>query len=271
MIDLHSHIIPGIDDGAPDLNASLQMARIAVSDGIRVMAATPHITPGVYNNNVQTIERGAAILRQALKLHNLPLELTTGADVHVTPNMAGPLLEGQWPRLAATRYFLFEPPHRVMPPHLVRLAENLMASGLVPVLTHPERLGWIEHHYDVICELGEIGAVVQLTAGSVTGDFGKRPQYWSERMLAEGRVDILATDAHNVTSRPPVLSRARDFVAHRYGDEAAVRMVGSNPLQILLNEPIAKSQVTVQVQTESLPAPSVWQRVSKFARLHAHV
>lgn len=270
MIDLHSHIIPGIDDGAADLNMSLEMARIAVADGIRVMAATPHITPGVYNNSVQTIERGAAILREALKFHNLPLELTTGADVHVTPNMGAPLIEGQWPRLAGTRYFLFEPPHRVMPPHLVKLAKGLMQSGLIPVLTHPERLTWIEHHYDVICELSDLGVVVQLTASSVTGEFGQQPKYWSDRMLAEGRVDILATDAHNVTSRPPVLSRARDYVAHQYGGDAAVRMVGTNPLQILLNEPIEKTPVVYQPQLEYQPAPSVWQRVSKFAGLHAH-
>ena len=229
MIDLHSHILPGIDDGAPDLETSLDMARIALADGIEVMACTPHITPGVYNNDADCIEDAAAEFRQALERRNLRLELVIGADVHISPHMGKNLLSGHWPRLAGTQYFLFEPPHHVMPPHLYRIADDLLDTGLVPVLTHPERLSWIDNHYKTIVKLRKLGVLLQVTAGSLTGHFGASAKYWAEKMLADGLVDLLATDSHDPKGRPPVLSRARDYVAQRYGDEIATVKSCFNP------------------------------------------
>ncbi|MEM8686272.1 MAG: CpsB/CapC family capsule biosynthesis tyrosine phosphatase [Pseudomonadota bacterium] len=268
MIDLHSHILPGIDDGAPDLDTALDMARAAIKDGIQVMACTPHITPGVYNNDADVIEEAVVALRRALEQRNLRLELVVGADVHISPNMGEYLVSGDWPRLAGTQYFLFEPPHHVMPPHLLRIADDLLEEGLVPVLTHPERLSWIDGHYEVIGALRELGVLLQLTAGSLTGDFGSTVKSWADRMLADGYVDLLATDTHDAKARPPVLSRARDYVAQRYGDEVATGLVEHNPRAILDGECVnnlfaAHSSPT---ETTSWPAPSLWQRVSEFAK-----
>lgn len=270
MIDLHSHILPGIDDGAPDLETSLEIARIAIADGIEIMACTPHITPGVYNNDVDIIESAAADLREALERRNLRLELVVGADVHITPHMGKHLVSGHWPRLAGTQYFLFEPPHHVMPPHLHRIANDLLETGLVPVLTHPERLSWIDNQYETIVKLRKIGVLLQITAGSLTGDFGSSAKYWSEKMLADGLVDLLATDTHDPKRRPPVLSRARDYVAQRYGDEVATGLVLGNPLNILNGESVTELFSAAPEEPEHhWPAPSLWQRVSNFARRQA--
>jgi protein-tyrosine phosphatase len=211
MIDLHSHILPGIDDGAKDLEMSLAMARMAVEDGTTQIACTPHFMPGVYDNTIPAITNIISGLEAAFRDHDISLNLIRGGDIHIAPEIADGLAHGILPTIGESNYFLFEPPHHVLPPGIVKLCEGIMDAGFIPVLTHPERLSWIENHYDVICQLDKLGVVVQLTAGSITGSFGKRALYWSERMLDEGRVDIIASDAHNIRSRPPGLSRARCY------------------------------------------------------------
>jgi len=235
MIDIHCHILPGIDDGASDLAMSLAMARLAVADGITTIVCTPHVTPGLYDNSTDNITNAVGTLRLALADADIALKLRMGADVHIAPDLVRRLSEREIPTIAGGGYFLFEPPHDVAPPHLVDFCQSILASGLHPVLTHPERLTWVEGHYNIIEELCRAGVVMQITAGSITGDFGKRPRYWAERMLEEDRVDILATDAHNLTRRPPILSKARDAVAARLGDKKAKFMVEGGPAMILGN------------------------------------
>ncbi len=255
MIDLHSHILPGIDDGAGSVDQALEMARIAVQDGTRILACTPHINPPVYTNTGPQILQAVDQLRQALVVNDIPLELVAGADVHISANMAAHLSSGQALSLGGTKYFLFEPPHDVMPPRIVDFVKQLMDQGYMPVLTHPERLKWIEHHYDVMSELANCGLVVQLTAASLTGLFGDRIQYWSERMLDEGLVDILASDAHDHKYRKPGLSQARDMVAGRLGEEEARKMVLDRPLSILKGASLAPRGSSTVAQTESEANP----------------
>jgi protein-tyrosine phosphatase len=237
MIDLHSHILPGIDDGATDLGVSLEMARAWVDDGVTTVACTPHILPGLFHNSGPQIRLAVAELQQHLDDSGLPLTLVTGADNHVTPNFAAALQDGHLLSLADTRYVLVEPPHHTAPPRLGELLFSIMTAGFVPILTHPERLTWIESHYDTIRLLAERGVWMQITAGALTGSFGRAPRYWGERMLCEGLVHILATDAHNMKSRPPVLSAGRKCAENLIGAEEARRLVEDRPAAILKNRP----------------------------------
>lgn len=238
MIDLHCHLLPGIDDGAPDLATAVAMARMAAADGIEHVACTPHITPGVYENTGPDIERRIEQLAVELQAEGIALTLWLGADVHVDPHLVRKLSDGSVPTLAKSRYFLFEPPHHVAPPRLPALVQDLVKAGYVPIITHPERLRWIEAQYELIIRLVRLGALVQLTASSITGGFGTRPKYWSERMLDEGVVDIVATDAHSITGRPPILSVARDMLIGRLGEAEAMEMVYNRPARVLRNEPM---------------------------------
>lgn len=237
MIDLHCHILPGIDDGAPDLAESLAMARIAVADGITVTACTPHIYPGMYENDARGIRAAIHALRGALREADIPLQLVEGADVHLAPDLLEGLRGGRIPTLHGTRYFLFEPPHHVAPPRLENVVFDLVAAGYVPVLTHPERLSWIDTHYPLFAKLVQGGAWMQLTAGAITGRFGGRARYWSERMLDEGLAHIIATDAHRSDKRPPLLGEAREAVVRRLGSDEADAVVLHRPRGILRNEP----------------------------------
>ena len=198
--------------------------------------------PGVYDNRQEGILASVGALQAELDNAGIALELIAGADIHVVPDLVEGLGAGRLPCLGRSRHFLFEPPHHVVPPGLLRLGEAACEAGFVPILTHPERLTWIESNYDLICQLDEAGLVVQVTAGSLTGGFGKRAQYWAERMLHEGRVDIIASDAHDPRRRPPVMSRARDMVAQRLGDATALSMTTGNPSAILANRPLPAKQ-----------------------------
>lgn len=264
MIDLHCHILPGIDDGAPDLETSLQMARMAVADGITVTACTPHMMPGYYENTSGGVRAAVVALQAELDKADIPLRLVTGADVHLVPGLAAGLRDGSKLTLADTRYFLFEPPHNTAPPRMAEAVFDCMAAGFHPLITHPERLRWIEDHYDLMGQLAEAGAWMQITAGSVTGRFGKRTQYWAERMLDEGIVHILATDAHNLRSRSPVLSGAVEAVAGRLGEQAARDMVLTRPLAVLENATPASAPAAVGAPRQA-SRPGFFKRLFKAA------
>ena len=233
MIDLHCHMLPGIDDGPTSLEVSLAMARCAVADGIQFTACTPHIYPGLYENDQAGIEAAAAEFRKALAYADIPLQIGIGADTHLAPDLAGAIAADRVPTLCGSRYLLLEPPHHVAPPRFAESVFTLMTAGLVPVITHPERLTWIEDHYALFGELVKQGAWMQITAGSLTGRFGRRPQYWGERMLDEGLVHLLATDSHHIDKRPPLLAEGRDAAAKRVGDAEAVHLVVTRPQGIL--------------------------------------
>ena len=236
MIDLHCHILPGIDDGARDISVSIEMARMSVADGVSVVACTPHILPGLYHNTGPQIREAVLQLQLALDQEGIPLRLVTGADIHVVPDFVAGLQSGRLISLADTRYVLVEPPHHVAPPRLEDLFFAILVAGYVPILTHPERLTWIESQYASIQRLVQAGVWMQITAGSLAGRFGRRPQSLAHRMLEEGCVHILATDAHDTQRRPPRLGEGRDLAAKRIGAEAAEHLVTTRPLGILNNE-----------------------------------
>jgi protein-tyrosine phosphatase len=261
MIDLHTHILPGVDDGASDLSVSLEMARMAVDDGIQVMACTPHFMPGMYDNQSTDIRNRVADFQQRLQDANIPLQVVAGADAHIRPDFLDCLRDGRILRLNDSRYVLFEPPHNIAPKRLDELLFNIVASGYVPVLTHPERLKWIENLFSVFEDLSRMGVWMQITAGSLTGRFGSRPKYWAEKMLAQGMVHILATDAHNTTSRPPLMSEALNIARAAVGMDEANNLVLVRPVNILDDVTAIDQPQILIASTEVKTAPSRWRRL----------
>lgn len=240
MIDLHCHILPGVDDGASDIAESLAMARLAVEDGIRIAACTPHIYPGLYDNTGRSIRAAVAVLSAALEEAEIELHLVAGADVHMAPGLVAGLDTGRVLTLNGSRYLLFEPPHHVAPPRLEETLFELLAAGYVPVLTHPERLSWIESHYALVRRLAAAGVWMQVTAGSLTGCFGRGARYWAERLLDDGLVQLLCSDAHDSRHRAPRLGEALAFVAARRGGDEAERLAWTRPAAVLRDLPPAE-------------------------------
>jgi protein-tyrosine phosphatase len=236
MIDLHCHMLAGIDDGARDVSVSLAMAKASVSQGITTVACTPHILPSLYHNSGPQIRLATAQLQEILDQAEVPLRLTTGADAHITPDFIAGLRSGRLLSLADSRYVLVEPPHHTAPPQLEDFFFKLVVAGYVPILTHPERLSWVSGRYETIKRLVAAGVWMQITAGSLTGAFGRSALYWAHRMLDEGCVHLLASDAHDTTQRPQNLAAGYECAAKRVGVEEAQRLVLTRPTGVLTNQ-----------------------------------
>ena len=237
---------------------------MAVANGVEVQACTPHILPGLYNNTGPQIRLAIAQFQRALDEHGIALQLTTGADAHLVPDFLSGLKSGHILSLADTRYVLVEPPHHVAPPRIEEFFFGLLVQGYVPVLTHPERLTWIEANYPIMEQMCDAGVWMQVTAGSLTGVFGRGPLYWAEKMMKEGRVHILATDAHGVGRRRPNLREGRDVAAKWVGEEEANHLVVTRPRGVLSDEspsrlpqPPASRRAEISARPGARPANDV--------------
>jgi protein-tyrosine phosphatase len=267
MFDLHSHILPGVDDGAANIGVALGMARRFAEDGVQVVACTPHILPGLYSNTGPSIREAVVRLQAQIDEAGIDLKLVTGADNHIAPEFVQGLRSGTLLSLNDSRYVLMEPPHHVVPQGLESLFFSVVMAGYVPVLTHPERLSWIESRYELIKTLAGRGVWMQITAGSLLGSFGRRPRYWAERMLSEGLVHILATDAHDEIRRPPALREGRLAAERLIGAAEAEHLVVTRPAAILADTPpnLQPSPGSL-VQSKSLDADDENLEASRNAR-----
>jgi protein-tyrosine phosphatase len=233
MIDLHCHLLPGIDDGPADLATTLAMARIAVDDGIGTIFCTPHIYPGLYENTGADITRRVDQLRLILQRENIPLQLSYGADTHLVPEVLDGLKTGRIPTLGGSRYLLLEPSHNVRPPRFTESVFSLVGAGYVPVITHPERLTWAADHMNDFFTLAKAGAWMQITGGALVGRFGPRVQKLADRFVAEGWTAVLASDAHTTNRRAPQLAEAVRRAATLVGEDEARRMVFERPQAVV--------------------------------------
>lgn len=264
MLDLHCHMLPGIDDGAPDLETALAMARIAYGDGIRTVACTPHIYPGMYDNTAPAIRAAIADFQSQLDAAGIGLKLVEGADVHLDTDLAGAIRADRVPTIAGSRYLLLEPPHHVAPPGFEHRVFELMTAGITPVITHPERLSWVEDHYDLFMRLVERGAWMQVTAGALTGRHGRRPKYWGEKFVGEGKTHLIATDAHDTRRRPPLLAEGREAAARLVGETEAAHLVVTRPAGMVAN--VAPDQLPALPRQETPERrPGFWQRLRGVA------
>ena len=235
MIDLHNHLLPGIDDGAPDLETALKLAQMAVSDGISHLVCTPHIHPGRYDNTPATISQALAIFHQGLIDHDIPLKIAAAAEVRFGMElMIGiktnsiPFL-GQWQN---KKVLLLEFPHGEIPFGAERLTAWLFQQNIIPMIAHPERNKGLMRDPNKLKVFLDQGCLLQVTAGSVAGSFGEAAQDLAIQLLEKNLVTILASDAHNLDYRPPVLTTGLAAASELIGEDAARRLVFDNPWQI---------------------------------------
>ena len=237
MIDLHCHLLPGIDDGPKDLATTLTMARIAVDDGIETIFCTPHIYPGLYDNAQADIVRRVDALRASLQVENIPLKLNYGADTHLVPEVTEGLKSGRIPTLGGSRYLLLEPSHNVRPPRFTESVFSLIGAGYVPVITHPERLTWAGDHMQDFFTLAKAGAWMQITGGALLGRFGPSVQRLADRFVGDGWTAVLASDAHTTNRRAPQLAEAVRRASALVGKDEALRMVVDRPQLVIDDAP----------------------------------
>jgi protein-tyrosine phosphatase len=267
VIDLHCHLLPGIDDGPKELSTSLEMARIAVDDGISKIYCTPHIYPGMYENVGADIIARVEALRKTLAEQNIPLALSYGADAHLVPELHDGIKTGRVPTLGGSRYVLVEPSHHVCPPRFRESVFQLVADGYVPIITHPERLSYVAEHYDDFVAIAQSGGWLQITGGALLGKFGKLAQRYSERFLDEGWVAVIATDAHTTQRRAPLLAEAERRAAMLVGAEEASKMVRDRPRAVCDNRVLNEvPPILANLHNEKPRQESRWSLSRWFAR-----
>jgi protein-tyrosine phosphatase len=232
FVDIHCHLIPGMDDGAKSWEQSLAMARMAVADGVRTVVVTPHQLGSFSHNYGQLIRLRTAELQQFLESHQVPLRVLPGADVRIESGMVRLLRAGQVLTLADRgRHVLLELPHELYFP-LEDVLDELHRAGMVGILSHPERNQGLLKHPRLIAPLVQRGCLMQVTCGSLLGTFGPACSGLAEWMLREGLVHFLATDAHGPTARRPLMRRAFQRVQELVGHDVALDLCCGNPLAI---------------------------------------
>ena len=211
------------------------MARRAVEDGIHTIVATPHTLNGIYLNPAKKIISKVAALQKILSINHIQIELRAASDVHLCPHMLELVVSGDALTINdAKKYILLELPSQAIPKGVKDEIFALKLNGITPIITHPERNAIIQHDSQILYDLVSMGALSQITAMSITGDFGAFVKRAAEVMLKKRLVHIIASDAHGSNNRPPVLSRAVEQAAEILGSyEEAMRMVTEVPAAIL--------------------------------------
>lgn len=235
MIDLHCHILPGMDDGAESMDESLAMCRQASQDGIHTVVATPHTLDGVYLNPIFKVMEQISVLNEVLSGHDIRIRILPGSDVHLCRDLWRYVESGEAGTINNDKkYLLLELPMQSIPPGVKDEIFNLKVRGMTPIITHPERNLVIQKDSSVLCEAIGLGALSQMTASSITGRFGGAVKQCAETLLKRRMVHIIASDAHSSDRRPPVLSQSVEAASQILGNaDEAEQMVVDAPERVV--------------------------------------
>lgn len=234
MIDIHAHILPGLDDGPATTTDALEMARMAVEDGIRIIIAAPHCLNGIFNNYREGIMSACSEFNWILKNEHIPLEVLPGAEIHLNMDILDCMADGRLMTLNDTgRYFFLELPDQFLPRTLVGFIARLLKMNVTPIIAHPERNMAIQRNTTILEDLISAGALSQITARSLTGGFGPPALRCCLRIIELELAHFMASDAHSPGTRPPVLSRAVEKLSTLTDRAEAQRMVTEAPEMVV--------------------------------------
>jgi protein-tyrosine phosphatase len=235
-IDIHFHILPGVDDGARNIEMALQMARLAIQDGTRTIVATPHPDArtgiGSKEKTLQATFDFSAIMRQQ---GITDLQVLPGVECYLVPELFSLLKEDKVFTLNNSRYLLLEFNHVIAPVNVEKVMFHLRTQGYIPIVAHPERYKYAHDNLKWLERLVRLGCLIQVTAGSYYGRFGKQCQKTATLLLQSNLAHIVASDAHNLEIRAPGLSQARPVIEKLAGPDTFRQMAIDVPARIVEN------------------------------------
>jgi protein-tyrosine phosphatase len=238
MIDIHCHLLPGIDDGPATLEDALALARALVADGITQVVATPHVYPGRYESRRSSIGEEHQAFVNLLRKEDIPLTVLWAGEVRLTPEALDLMVMDELPFLGEVggfRIMLLEMPDGQVPLGAERFVKHLLSAHIRPVLVHPERNRGVMENIERLAPLVEIGCFVQVTAGSLVGQFGAKAQAVAAELLERSWVQAVASDAHNLSGRRPRMRDASDWLIKHHGAAVARELTVLGPVGLCAN------------------------------------
>lgn len=240
MIDLHCHILPGVDDGSATDEESCMMARLAVESGVTAIAATPHCNvPGQdWAGGLEDLRERFYHLHALLRERKIPLRLYTGMEVYVTPEVPRLLRQGRLLTLGGSRYLLVEFGFDESRRFAEQMLDAIRREGVTPVIAHPERYRFVQRERECLLDWIDEGDVIQINKGSLFGMFGRGAARISNWCLGEGCLHLIGSDAHSPFRRTPRLGDVWDYAADFASPEIADFLLEENPSRILRDQPV---------------------------------
>ncbi len=243
MVDLHCHLLPGIDDGSKSMEISLRLAREAVENGVTHALLTPHHMNGRYINHKQDVIKRTAEFRQQLKEHNIPLTVFPGQEVRINGQLIDALDKDD---ILFTdednRYLMLEFPDDDVPHYTNQMIFELQQRGITPIIVHPERNTKMMAHPELLYQLLQKGCLSQITASSYVGTFGKKVEDFSKKLIANGQGYLFASDAHDLPGRKYEMRQAFEKLSQEYGTKLAERYA-DNARAIINGENVPVNEV----------------------------
>jgi protein-tyrosine phosphatase len=235
LIDLHNHILPGIDDGSKSLATSLQMAEQALQCGVTHIVCTPHIHQGYFDNTQDKIVKATQALSQHLAAAGCPLKLACAAELRICSEILSWHNNNTLPYIGMWKdkhVILLELPHSHVPAGTDNLIRWLLNNNVQPLIAHPERNRDILADYRKFEMLKRCGCIFQLTAGSVTGRFSAAIQTLSLKMLSEKSICVIASDSHSLERRPNDMGQCREFLQNEIDNQYVTTLFETNPTEM---------------------------------------
>jgi protein-tyrosine phosphatase len=236
MIDIHSHILPAIDDGARTIDEAIEMLRIAIDQGVTTQVLTPHIHIGRYQNTKETIEREFIKFKEHTEVANLPIKLQLGAECRIGPEIIQLVTSNSIPwlgHLDGNHTFLLEFPRTDIPYGSDNLIKWLLSNKCLPIIVHPERNSTFLNNREKLQTFIDLGCPLQITSSSITGKFGNSVQKMAEELLIEDQVSAIASDCHNLKGRSPDLLAGVEKAGTIIGKENALNLVTIIPNELI--------------------------------------
>lgn len=238
MIDIHAHILPGLDDGPKDISESIEMCMLSKADGVTTIVATPHMNDGMYNVTREQALDAVSKVQVALDNAGTSMRILAGGDIHISSDLLEKLKEKEIITLGDDgKYIMLELPSDVIPHRLLDFLFSVQVDGLTPIISHLERNFAVQEKPEIAEKLVKAGNLVQLTAASVVGDFGSKAKKCSHILLKRRLAHFVATDMHSLKKRPPGrLSKARQIVGEIMSEKEAEDIFTNWPEKVLAGD-----------------------------------
>lgn len=264
MIDIHTHILPGIDDGSRNIKESIDILKELISQGVKEIIATPHIISGVYDNTRKIIDEKIEELNSEITTYKLPIRIHKGAELYCEPNLIEKTKREDL-SLAGSKYILIESDMQRFPDNFENILYQFQIAGYTPILAHAERFAPFINDFNYLLDIINRGILVQINSGSLFGDYGNNVQKLAHKILQTGCAHFIASDVHGLNKRPIMLKEAYQFLSENFNENLPKLLMNENPKRLIQNKEIENMVENYYVEEKT--KQTLKEKIKNFFRI----